>query len=397
MARPVDMKNRRQVAVIPQIWQNFDRGILKGIAAYVRECCNWSVFVEEIEHQRLPDLRSTHFDGFIVNYDSRSVAQALRGVTVPIVGYGGGGGWHDPASGVPYVATDDEAIGRLAAEHLLDRGLSQFGFCGYPQNRTNSWMEVRKRAFVGRLEQSGHECHVYCGRHSTASQWWKIQAGLCHWLRELPLPVGLMGCYDYRARHVLEACKTIGLRVPDDVALIGVDNDLACDLTDPPLSSIEQGRFGIGYTAAASLDKLMSGADTVPSRQVIAPVGLVPRQSTDVCFVSNPIVAEALRRIRDEACRGLGAGTLAEQAGLSRNTLDKYFKQTVGRSIDQEIRRIRIARAQELLTRTKLPLADVAARAGFGSEQYLSAVFSKQLGCTPARYRMNHRQAGLEI
>lgn len=227
VVKPMDAdgnNNRRQVAVIPQVWQNFDRKILKGIAAYVRECCNWAVFVEEIEHQRLPDLRSTHFDGFIVNFDSRSVAQALRGITVPIVAYGGGGGWHDPASGVPYVATDDEAIGRLAAEHLLDLGLSQFGFCGYPQNRTNTWMEVRKRAFVGRLEQSGHECHVYCGRHSTASQWWKIQAGLCHWLRELPLPVGLMGCYDYRARHVLEACKTVGLRVPDDVALIGVDN-----------------------------------------------------------------------------------------------------------------------------------------------------------------------------
>ena len=185
----------------------------------------------------------------------------------------------------------------------------------------------------------------------------------------------------------------LGLRVPDDVAVIGVDNDVICDLAAPPLTSIEQGKFLIGYTAAASLDQLINGDKAVPARQVIRPVGVVARQSTDLLYVADPTVAEALRLIRQEACRGAHASLICRQIGLSRSTLDKRFKEVIGRPIDQEIRRIRLMRASELLARTKLPLKAVAKEAGFGSEQYLSAVFSKSMGCTPAAYRRDHRDS----
>ena len=248
------MTPRRKVAVILQLWQNFDRGILQGIASYVREGHDWSVFVEEVEHQRIPDFKAWDGDGLIVNFDNPHVVRALRGVDKPIVAVGGGGGWHDPASGVPYVATDDVTIGRLAAEHLMDCSLRNFAFCGYPKNRTNVWMMNRKQGFTERLAKAGFSCHCFHGRHTTATHWQDVLSELSAWLRKLPLPVGIMGCYDYRARHVLEACKALGLRVPDDVALIGVDNDIICELADPPLSSIEQGRSRIGYSAAATLE-----------------------------------------------------------------------------------------------------------------------------------------------
>jgi len=381
----------RKVAVILQLWQNFDRGILQGIAAYVRENPAWSVFVEEVGHQRIPDFKAWDGDGLIVNFDNPHVVNALRKVDKPVIAVGGGRGWHDPEGDVPYVATDDAAIGKLAAEHLMNRGLRHFAFCGYPESRTNVWMTQRELGFTACLAAAGFDCKIFHGRHSSATCWQTVLQNIASWLEKLPLPVGIMGCYDYRARHVLEACRILGLRVPDDVSVIGVDNDIICDLATPPLTSIEQGKFQIGYTAASSLDQLINGKRKVPARQVIPPVGVVARQSTDLLCVADPTVAEALRLIRQEACRGGHAASICRSIGLSRSTLDKRFKEAIGRPVDQEIRRIRLMRACELLARTKMPLKEIAREAGFGSEQYLSAVFLKMMGATPAAYRRDHR------
>jgi len=390
------MNPRRKVAVILQLWQNFDRGILQGIAAYVREGHDWSVFVEEVEHQRIPDFNAWDGDGLIVNFDNPHVVRALRGVDKPIIALGGGSGWHDPSSGIPYVATDDDTIGRIAARHLMDCGLRNFAFCGYPKSRTNLWMMNRKQGFTECLGEAGFSCHAFHGRHTSATHWQDVLSDLSNWLRKLPLPIGIMGCYDYRARHVLEACKLLGLRVPDDVAVVGVDNDIVCELADPALSTIEQGKFQIGYTAAQSLEQLMSNRGKVPARQWISPVGLVPRQSTNILCVPDQALATALKTIREQACQGLQAAEVAKQVGLSRNTLDKRCKAQIGRSIDLEIRRVRLECAKNLLARTALPMREIARRAGFGSEQYLSSVFSNTVGCRPSQYRIDHRDSPLQ-
>lgn len=385
------VKSNRKIAVILKLWQNFDRGILQGIAAYACEHRRWSVFVEECQEQRIPNLHEWDGDGLIVNFDDRNIVRALTGIRQKVVAVGGGKGWHDPASGIPYVATDDLTIGRLAAEHLLDRGLKQFAFCGYPPTRTNVWMRGRAEGFAKRLAEAGYSCRMFAGRYGGGQHWERLQSELVAWLRRLPTPIGLLGCYDYRARHVLEACKRAGLRVPEDVAVIGVDNDVVCDLTDPPLTSVEQGRFQIGYTAAKVLDRLMAGGAARPLRYVIPPVGLVCRQSTDLLYVADRRVAEALRIIREQACHGLQAQAVAGLVQCSRSTLDKQFRQSLGWPVDQEIRRVRLARARELLARTDLPLRAVAREAGYANEQYLSAVIRKELRCTPFAYRQNHR------
>jgi LacI family transcriptional regulator len=275
--------------------------------------------------------------------------------------------------------------------------LRNFAFCGYPKNRTNVWMMNRKQGFSERLAQAGFNCQVFQGRHTTATHWQDVLSELSRWLRKLPLPIGIMGCYDYRARHVLEACKSLGLRVPDDVSVIGVDNDIVCELADPPLSSIEQGKFQIGYAAAKTLEQLMSTGGEIPLRQLIAPVGLVPRQSTNLLCVADQPLATALRMIRERACHGLQAHEVAKQIGLSRNTLDKRCKAHIGRSIDLEIRRVRLDCAKNLLARTALPLREVARRSGFGSEQYLSSVFSNTVGCRPSQYRIDHRDSRMYL
>ena len=259
------------------------------------------------------------------------MAVAVRGLKVPVVGVGGGYGWYDPASRIPYFATDNETIARLAADHLLDRGFRRLAFYGYPRTQINRWSEERARAFQRRAREAGVSCSIYTGRHGTARQWTELQRGLTAWLGALEKPVGLMACNDVRARHVLEACRALCLRVPEDVALIGVDNDeMICDLTDPPLSSIEQGARRMGYQAAVLLDRLMAERRRRAMRFVVEPEGVIARRSTDILAIEDPDVAKAVRYIRENACRGILVGDVVKQVGVSRSTLKNRFKAATG-------------------------------------------------------------------
>ncbi len=386
------MHTRRKVAIILQLWHNYDRCILEGIASWCRENRNWLVFVEEIAQTRVPELKDRGFDGLIVNFDIADIGKALQGLEIPVVGLGGGAGDYDIPSKIPYIATDNHQIGRLAAEHLLERGLRHFAFCGYPRSRTNPWVQERAEGFTARLAEAGYECPLFKGSFLRPEQWEGTQRELVAWLEALPRPLGIMACFDARARQVLEACRSLDLKVPDEVAVIGVDNDVICDLADPPLSSVEQGCRQIGRQAAITLAELMDGHELDTLFRRMPPLGIVKRQSTDLIYVDDPGVAEALRLIRQGACSGLQVSSLLDKLQISRSTLDKRFRAAIGRSADEEIRRVRLDTAKDLLCRTDLRLHDIAIRAGYSHEQYLSAVFNKELKMPPAQYRREQRE-----
>ncbi len=385
------MKKKTKVSILLQMSQNFDQGIFRGIAAYARESHTWSLFVEQEQQSWTSVLSEPGVRGLIVNLDSDVFAEEALHLRMPMVGFGGGGGYYDPQSGIPYVTTDNEVIGRMAAEHLLETGLRHFGYCGFPPTRNFQWTTVREEAFRRRLAESGFECQVFHGSSERGTHAAITQKEIAVWLQSLPKPVGVMGCYDWRARHVLEACHSSGLRIPDDVALIGVDNDaMLCDLTDPPLTSVEQNRFMIGYTAASLLDQMVKKKKPRRLLHVIAPLGVVTRQSTNLVAVNDARISEILRQIRDNACSGLTADAVAHQAKISRATLDNRLKASIGRTADLEIRRVRLAKAENLLIQTSLPLRDIATHAGFGTEQYFCAAWKKLKGMTPGQFRAAH-------
>jgi LacI family transcriptional regulator len=277
---------------------------------------------------------------------------------------------------------------RLAAEHLLERGLKHFAYCGNPPTRLNVWDARRCAAFKGRLAEAGHSCRVFKGHYTTSRNWDKLKQELVEWLAVQPRPLGLMVCYDARARHVLEACRESGLRVPDDVALIGVDNDpIMCELANPPLTSVEQGCFRLGYEAAALLDRLMRGEKPPQSRFSVPPAGLVARKSTDLLAVEDPQVAAAMRMIRDNACAGLTVEHIAHELAVSRSTLDHLFKAVLGTTAHREIQKLRLQNAKRLLAQTDLPVKVVAHKSGYATEQYLTAIMRKETKTTPARFR----------
>ncbi len=378
----------RRVAVVCNLTRPYDRGIIRGIAHYMHEVGNWSLYAEEDPIQKLPDLGHWDGDGLIVDFDDRKVATALRGVSTPVVGIGGGYGWYDPASKIPYLITDNPTIGTLAAEHLVDCGLAQFAFCGFPRTRVNGWSAERAKAFRARIRHHGYTCSVYTGTLATARRWSDMQQSLVQWLQTLDYPLGLMACNDARARHVLEVCRTLGLRVPDDVAVVGVDNDeIMCELTRPPLSSVEQGTFQMGYEAAALLDRLMSGRRPRRREYLIPPERLVARQSTDVLAVDDPDVATAVRFIRAHACDGIQLADVLEQVAVSCSTLEKRFRTLLGRTIHSEIQRVQIEQVKQLLDTTSLSIQQVMRRAGFNYVQYMTTLFRRTTGYTPAKYR----------
>ena len=386
------MDHPRRVAVLGNVSRRFDRRVTQGVTAYMRERGGWSLYVEEDPLQKLSKLERWDGDGIIADFDDRKIAMAVRGLAIPVVGFGGGAGWYDPAGGAHYFTTDNGAIGRLAAEHLLDCGFTQLAFYGNPPSPRAQWSQQREQAFAQRANEARVPCTVYRGRHADAHHWIRQLRDLSDWLASLPKPIGLMACTDIRARQVLEGCRTSGIHVPDEVAVIGVDNDeMICELTTPSLSSIEQGSRQIGYQAATLLDRLMAGRAPRPSRHVIPPEALIARQSTDALASDDPELTRAIRFVRQHACDPICVADVLRTVPLSRSTLENRFRASLGRTIHGEIQRVQIERARQLLVHTDLLIKQIAIRCGFKYVPYLTRVFRQHVGLSPREYRQHHR------
>jgi LacI family transcriptional regulator len=389
------MKHISRVAILANVARRFDRRVIQGVVAFAREVGCWDLYVEEEPTARLLKLDRWPGQGIIASFDEREVSQAVRNVTIPVVGVGGGMAWYDEASKIPYFTTDNPAIASQAAEHLLECGFTRLAFYGHRRSRLLDWSEERLQAFRGRADEAGVPCEVYRGRLPTAHAWATLLQELSAWIGGLEKPVGLMACTDLRARHVLEVCRTLGLRVPDDVAVIGVDNDeMLCELTTPPLTSVEQGSRRIGYEAAAMLQRLMSGKKSAGLRHTIGPEALVARQSTSIVACEDADLGAALEFIRQHACDPATVADVLRIVPVSRSTLERKFHSALGRTIHDEIQRVKLERAKQLLAQTRLLVKQVAKQSGFRYVQYMTTFFRRATGMSPAEYRRKEGNAG---
>ena len=378
------------VALIYDATNAYNLKVMAGVAEYLHEKGNYNVYIEAnaLKDQRLPNLGSWDGDGIIANFDHPKVAKAVIRAKLPAVAFGSGYGWYTRTSHIPYFSTNQPMVARLAADHLFERGLRNFAYCGYMRTAINGWSEERERAFVNSLGERGFCCHIYHARHKTARHWTSLQQSLASWLLSLPRPVGVLAANDDRAHHILEACRTAQLRVPADVAVIGVDNDeLLCQLTSPSLSSIQQAARRMGYEAAACLERLMSGKRRRKQRTVFDPMGLVARQSTDMVTIDDPAVARAAKYIQQNACIGINVSKVVSEAAISRSGLQTRFRTKMGCTIHEAIRRVQLHEAQRLLADTKIPIKQIATNVGFRSVQYMTRIFGDAFHQTPARYR----------
>lgn len=381
----------RRVALIYDAKLPYDVKVMSGVAAYLhRSAIPWSIYIEEssLDRQRLPELSTWRGDGILADFDDARVASQVMDSGIPTVAFGSGFGWYEPASGIPYFYSDNRAVARLVADHLFQRGFRQFAYYGYRKGPITGFSHERAEAFAERVREAGCPLLTLAGPYESHRNWESLQRQLWSWLKSLPKPVGLMAANDKAARHVLEACRASGIRVPEEIAVVGVDNDeMLCQLSHPPLSSVEQGARRIGLQAAALLDRMMSGQRLGRRKYVVPPEGLVARRSSDVIAVDDENIAAALAVIQDRACGALKVQDVAHAVALSRSQLDRRFKQLVGRTLHDEIRRVRLDEAQRLLAETSLPLKQLAPRCGFRTVQHMTELFRQYLGVTPGEYR----------
>jgi LacI family transcriptional regulator len=335
-------------------------------------------------------LKDWKGDGILARIDDRRMADAILATRLPAVDVRGA--LEDLP--IPFVGLDNRPIAKLGFEHLHQCGLVNFAFCGTPRGE-NPNQDRRCDMFVDLVAKAGKKCEVYLGgRRKRGTVSWEIeQQQITRWLTGLRKPVGVMTCHDDRGHQTLDACRRAGLRVPDDVAVIGVDNDAhLCNMCTPPLSSIDVNPSHIGYEAAALLTKLMRGAAS-PKEPVLLgpPRGIVPRQSTDVLAIDDRDVATALRYVREHAVDGIHVSDVVASVRHSPSTLERRIKATLGRTIKAEITRVRLERARLLLQETELPVATIATRSGFSEPKYFCEVFRKAEGVTATAYRAKYR------
>ena len=227
--------------------------------------------------------------------------------------------------------------------------------------------------------------------HQQAS-WEDEIEGVAQWVKRLPKPLGVMAGNDIRGIQMLDACRRAGVAVPEEVAVVGVDNEeLVCLLAYPPLSSVIPDAFRIGYEAAALLNQMMKGQRATEMLRSIPPLSVATRQSSDVTAIANPSVANAMRFIREHACAGISVDDVIEHLSVSRSALQRLFRNELGRTILDEITMTRTQRVKRLLIETDLSLADIADRAGFSYVEYLSTSFRRQTGQSPSAYRRKFR------
>ncbi len=382
----------KHVALVMSLNKRFDRKVIEGVTRFVRESGCWSVFVEDDPQAKIPDFHHGHFDGVIADLDDPRIPKRLVGLGIPAVGVGAIREDCRWDLDISTVSTNNRRIAELAANHFLERKLQSFAYCGVPGRTIDPWNRQRREAFIEHIRKAGWGCSVYTGRHSASHSWEQLQEKLATWLTGLAKPLGLMAANDARARHVLEACRRQELQVPEDVAVIGVDNDeLICNLAHPPLTSIVQGTEEIGYRSAGLLDRLMNRQDRKSAHLLVDPVSVITRESTDLVATEDEVASTALAYIRQHSSAGIQVADVARAARVSRSTLDGRFRRVVGRTVHEEIQRCQLNTAQQLLTTTNLSVEEVARRAGFSSAQYMNAVFQRIAGQTPGRYRLGAR------
>lgn len=387
------------MAVVIEASNAYARGLLAGIHRHVREHEPWTIFLPE--HGRgtppLPRLAAWRGDGVIARVETPAIARALatmiRRRTLPVIDVSAARLLPD----IPYVETDDRAIAAAAAGHFLDRQFRHFAFVGDVRFR---WSENRRKGFAAVLGARGLAVHEFTrtparprGKASqTPTDRPDDDEAIERWLRELPKPVAVFACYDIRGRQVLDACRRARLDVPDQVAVLGVDDDeLLCGLSAPPLSSVIPDAVGAGRLAAELLDRLMRGERLARDEWLLPPLGITARQSTDALAIDDALVVAAVRFIREHACRGIRVAHVVAALETSRRVLEHRFTRRLGHTPHEEIARVQFRRLEQLLRETDLPLATVAERCGFRHPEYMTVAFTRRHGVPPSRWRQAAR------
>ncbi|QEG24673.1 AraC family transcriptional regulator [Mariniblastus fucicola] len=371
------------IALIVETSMESGRQILGGISKYAMENGPWSIFHQPAHlDQSLPEwIDDWRGDGIIARIRSRDTAQAIINTGIPAIDVLG----EIEDSGVPLVHVDDRAIATAAFTHLQERSFRHYAFVGI---KGPNWSRNRLHTFRSLVADSGSQFgQLSLELNPTITPWEQEQELLSKWLASLAKPCAVMTCNDYAGQRVLDACRRASILVPEELAIVGVDNDeVICTLSTPTLSSVNAGHFEVGYESARSLVELIDGKPIAP-QFFVQNYNCVSRESTDATAVNNPTLAAALSFIRNNACQDIVSRDVARHVGVSLSSLKRLFASEHKHPINRCIIRARIDRAKILLRDTDLSVEQIAARIGYSHAHYFSLAFKRETELSPTTYR----------
>lgn len=372
---PLNSAHPPRVGIIANNVGGYSRTVIRGVASFAFGRA-WDCRVEGVNESAIDAARLRKFDGLIIQAATPDQARLVGRASVPAVNVSSALG----LKRVPSVVSDDRAVGAMGAEHFLRRGHRTFAYFA-PDRR--QFAELRHAGFAQRLSNDRVDARRFDDAESIRS-----------YLASAPRPLAVMACNDRAAVALLEICRSLSLRVPEDVAVLGVDNDeLMQSLANPPLSTINTARERIGFEAAAMLERLMSGQPIAGELVLVPPKDVITRRSTDALAIDDEDVASAARFIQHHAGRQIGVLDVARRATISRRQLERRFRDALGRTIHDEILRCRVDRARTMLIESDLTLPQIAMASGFASPSYFTTVFRRQTGSTPGEFRAGVRKA----
>ena len=381
----MDVAGPQRIALLISPYPGYNRQILLGIHAYSQQAKHWLFHNAQPTPKMLQPLGEWNPHGIIAQLNDEKIAREIIRLGKPVV---------DTAMlleglKVPTVDVDHEAVGRLAADYFLTRGYRHFGYFGSGRKRYSC---MRLAGFQDTVERAGfevHSCHIeYMPYLPEQASWKSVDTQVGQWLTDLSKPVAVLAANDVPAHELADMCQLLGLRVPNEVAILGVDDDeLECQLAFSPLSSVAIPAQRIGFEAAKLLDRLLAGERVANQPMYFPPIRIVTRQSTSTFAVDEPTITAALHYIRNHFAQPLLVSTIAAALTVRRQALEEKFRTLLGESVLDEIHRVRVDKAKELLASTDLPISMVTKQSGFSTPQRMAVIFRKATGMAPSEYR----------
>ena len=381
-------KSKPHVALLIETTRTYIRELFSGVKQYVAEHGPWSTFVElrSLESEPPAWLNNWKGDGILTRTFTKKMSKAVEATGLPAVEL------RSPklCPDLPWVGMDNHEMGFMVAEHFINRGYSNFAT--YTLD-TEVFFQQRVKNFIETLEDRGHRCSVLPSwGDSSDLDWEESQNRLCEWLNELPKPVGIYAASDQLGVHILDACQRIDISVPEEVAVVGNENEeLLCEFASPGLTSVQFDGRQVGYRAAELLDKLMSGEE-VAKETLIPPLGIVTRGSTDDLVINDQLVRIAVRKIRENATNGMNVDGICQQLNISRSTLERRMRSSLNRTPKEEFARVRFKEVERLLRDTNFTIELISEQTGFSHCEYLQNAFKDRYGITPGSFRNSARE-----
>lgn len=392
----MNKQNYFNIALLFNANKIYDRQIIEGIGKYLQTSnCSWNIFIEDDFRYSNEIIEYLNIDGIIADFDDPdTVSKLLTFNHIPTVAVGGS--YQDAAHypNIPYVATDNYALVKAAFTHLKSKGISRFAYYGMPTPTNGKhWSIERQNAFIDLMKHYRYEDNlIYQGEDNNGKNWLNAQQNLKDWLQKIPSHTGIIAVTDARARHLLQACESLGIAIPEQLCIIGIDNEEIIQyLSRIPLSSVMQGTKQIGYKAAKLLDNLLNHKPVSTKPFLIPPVTVVEKTSTDYRSICDPYVIQAMHFIRYKLCKGIYVEQVLDHLKISRTNLEKRFKKELNKTVHQVIYDEKLKKAVGLLTTTNIPIKEITHVCGYPSIQYFYSILKKEYQQTPKSLRESYK------